>query len=168
MRKNVKVKSVSRSELLESISLEIELPSGHHMLMCGIYHSPSSKYPEDDLIEYITDIADQFLACHPSGLVLCGGDLNRLDLEKLSNLSGLKALVDFPTRGNSVLDNCLTNNEALFSRCYPIVAQMKTDHRGVILPAGVGLKPLRFSCKMRDYRKTLDNNDLNQVGVQRF
>ena len=36
VRKNVKVKSVSRSELFESISLEIELPSGHHMLMCGI------------------------------------------------------------------------------------------------------------------------------------
>ena len=85
--------------------------------------------------------------------MLCGGDLNRLDLEKLSNLSGLKALVDFPTRGNSVLDNCLTNNEALFSRCYPIVAQVKTDHEGVILPAGVRLKPLRISCIMRDYRE---------------
>ena len=153
VRKNVKVKSVSRSELFESISLEIELPSGHHMLMCGIYHPPRSKYQEDDLIEYIMDIVDQFLECHPSGLVLCGGDLNRLDLEKLSNLSGLKALVDFPTRGNSVLDNCLTNNEALFSRCYPIVAQMKTDHEGVILPAGVRLKPLRISCTMRDYRE---------------
>ena len=43
------------------------------------------------------------------------------------------------------------NNEALFSRCYPIVAQMKTDHKGVILPAGVRLKPLRFSCTMCDY-----------------
>ena len=123
------------------------------MLMCGIYHPPRSKYQEDDLIEYITDIVDQFLDRHPSGLVLCGGDLNRLDLEKLSNLSGLKALVNFPTRGNSVLDNCLTNNEALFFRCYPIAAQMKTDHKGVILPAGVRLKLLRFSCTMRDYRE---------------
>lgn len=156
MRKNVKVKSVSRSELCESISLEIQLPSGHHMLMCGIYHiyhPPRSNYQEDDLIEYVTDIVDQFLERHPSGLVLCGGDLNRLDFEKLSNLSGLKALIDFPARGDSVLDNCLTNNEALFSRCYPIVAQMKTDHNGVILPAGVRLKPLKFSSTMRDYRE---------------
>ena len=30
---------------------------------------------------------------------------------------------------------------------------MKTDHKGVILPAGVRLKPLRFSCIMRDYRE---------------
>ena len=65
------------------------------MIMCGIYHPARSKYHEGDLIKYITDIVDQFLECHPSGLVLCGGDLNRLDLEKLSNLFGLKALVDF-------------------------------------------------------------------------
>ena len=51
------------------------------------------------------------------------------------------------------MDNCLTNNEALFFRCYPIAAQMKTDHKGVILPAGVRLKLLRFSCTMRDYRE---------------
>ena len=30
---------------------------------------------------------------------------------------------------------------------------MKTDHKGVILPAGARLKPLRFSCMMRDYRE---------------
>ena len=29
----------------------------------------------------------------------------------------------------------------------------KTDHEGVILPAGVRLKPLRFSCTMHDYRE---------------
>ena len=36
-------KNKSKSELFESISLEIELPSGHHMLMCGIYHPPSLR-----------------------------------------------------------------------------------------------------------------------------
>lgn len=94
--------------------------SGHHMLMYGIYHPPRSKYQEDGLIEYVTDTVDQFLQRQPSGLVLCRGHLNWLDLEKLSNLSGLKVLIDFPTLGDSVLNNCLTNNEALFSRCYPI------------------------------------------------
>ena len=118
-----------------------------------IYHPLRSKYQEDDLIQYVTDTVDQFLEHQPSGLVLCGRDLNRLDLEKLSNLSGLKVLVGFPTRGDSVLENFLAYNEALFSRCYPIVAQMKTDHKGVILPAGVRLKPLRFSRTMRDYRE---------------
>jgi len=53
VRRNIKVKLVLRSKLFESISLEIELPSGHRMLMCGIYHPTKSKYPEDDLINRI-------------------------------------------------------------------------------------------------------------------
>ena len=75
------------------------------------------------------DGVDQFLEHHPNGLALCGGDVNQLDLEELSNLSGLEALIDFPTSGELVLNNCITNNEALFSRCFPIVPQMKTDHK---------------------------------------
>ena len=67
--------------------------------------------------------------------MLCGGDLNQLDLEKLSTLSGLNILVDFPARSDSVLNNCLTSNTALFARCYPFLAQIKTDHSGFILPA---------------------------------
>mgnify|MGYP001794103665 FL=1 len=123
------------------------------MLLCGVYNPPKPKYVQDDLIDYVTDIVDDFLETYPDGLVVCGGDLNRLDLDKLSTLSGLKVLVDFPTRGDAILDNCLTNNETLFSKCYPIVAQMKTDHKGFILPAGVKLKPLRIKRTMRDYRE---------------
>ena len=121
-RSNINIKQVLRSEIYEMISLQVELPSGHLMLICGIYHPPKPRYPEDDLIEYIIDIVDDFLECNPSGLVVCGGDLNRLNLEKLSSLSGLKVLVDFPTRRDSILDNCLTNNEAVFSKCYPVNA----------------------------------------------
>ena len=151
-RNNVKVKRVMRSERYESISLVIELPSGHQMLLCGIYNPPKPIYNQDDLIDHTTNIVDDFLELHPNGLVVCGGDLNRLDLNKLSTLSGLKVLVDFPTRGNAILDNCLTNNETLFSKCYPFVAQIETDHNGFILPAGVKFKPLRIKHIMRDYR----------------
>ena len=84
---------------------------------------------------------------------MCGGDLNRLDLEKLTAVSGLKVLVDFATRGSAILDNCLTNNESLFSKCYPIIAQIKTDHKGIVLPPGAKLKPVRFKYILRDYRE---------------
>ena len=67
---------------------------------------------------------------------LCGGDLNRLDLAKLADISGLEILVDFPTRGNSKLDNCLTNKPELFAKPFPITTLIKTHHRGFILPAG--------------------------------
>ena len=51
------------------------------------------------------------------------------------------------------MDNCLTNNESVFSKCYPIVSQMRTDYKGVVLPAGATLKPVRFKYTMRDYRE---------------
>lgn len=124
VRNNIKVISVAKSELYECLSLTIELPSHYIMLLCGLYHPPRTTYREEDLLEYLTDVSDTFLEENPTGLVVCGGDLNRLDVEKLSMLSGLKPLVDFPTRHSAILDNCLTNNTSLFSKCYPFIAQI--------------------------------------------
>ena len=153
MRNNLKVKSIIKSERFEGIALEIELRSGHGMLMCGLYHPPRAKYLETDLIDYLIDTMDNFQEENHTGLIVCGGDLNHLDLERLTTMFGLKVLVDFPTRGSSILDNCLTNNENLFHRCYSVISQMKTDHKGVVLPSGIKLKPVRFMYKMHDYRE---------------
>ena len=84
---------------------------------------------------------------------MIGGNLNNINLDRLSALSGLTALVDFPTRGTSILDNCPTNSCSLFSKCYPFDAQIKTDHRGVIVPAGAKLKPMRYKFTIHDYRE---------------
>ncbi len=62
-------------------------------------------------------------------------------------------MVDFLTRGNACLDNCLTNGIDLFSKCYPFHMLTKTDHIGVILPAGMKLKPMRRKVEFRDCRK---------------
>ena len=67
-------------------------------------------------------------------------------------MSGLTVLDDFPTRRDSVLDNCLTNRKELFSSPSSIPALMRKDHYGVILPAGCKLKPVRSKVKFRDYR----------------
>ena len=64
-------------------------------------------YNETELMHHLTDIMDDFLEKYPDGLVVCGGDLNRLDIEHVSLISGLKAVVDFPTRGSASSDNCL-------------------------------------------------------------
>ena len=55
--------------MYELYSLQIELPSGHLMLICGIYHPPKPGYSEDGLIEYIIDIVNDFLEYHPSELL---------------------------------------------------------------------------------------------------
>ena len=75
-----------------------------------------------------------------------------MDLDRLQSLTGMNALVNFPTRGDACLDNCLTNCPDLFGICYPIQVLMRTDHKGVILPAGTKLKPIRHKYKIRDCR----------------
>ena len=53
-RNHLKVFSVERNEAFELISVKLSLPSGHHMLVVGVYHSPSFKYSGCDLIDCIT------------------------------------------------------------------------------------------------------------------
>ena len=65
---------------------------------------------EGDLIDTIIDRCDTSLDMHPNGVVLCGGDLNRLDLDCLSTSTGLVPMVNF-----AILDNCLTNRPELFN-----------------------------------------------------
>ncbi|CAH3015686.1 unnamed protein product [Porites evermanni] len=61
-------------------------------------------------------------------------------------MSGWKALVDFPTRGDACLDNCLTSHPDLFNKCHSFQLLIKTDHTAVILLAGTKLKPI--CCKV--------------------
>ena len=79
--------------------------------------SVKAKIPTNELIDYITDlvktILDELLDYRS------WGRLNKLDLDKAGMNSGLKSLFYFPTKGKSILDNFLTNNNALFSKCNP-------------------------------------------------
>ena len=152
VRSNLDVIDVYRSKLYELICLTLRLPSGHRMLVCGVYHPPKYKYKELDSMSYIIELADNALDSHPDTVIVCGGDVNKMDLNQLQQLSGWYALVNFPTRGKSCLDNVLTNRKDLFGNCYPLDMQIKTDHSGVILPAGSKLKPIRTKVLIRDRR----------------
>ena len=57
------------------------------MLICGVYHPPRHSYQEEDLMDYLIDLADTFLEKCPDG-VRCGGDLNQMDISRLQSLSG--------------------------------------------------------------------------------
>ena len=84
MRENLKVLNVNRANSFQMLIVEVLLLSGHHILIIGLYHPPSFKYDEGNLIDTIINRCDTFLDMHPNGVVLCGGDLNRLDLDCLS------------------------------------------------------------------------------------
>ena len=150
VRNNLSVVNVSRSNAFELISITLALPSSHKMLPCGLYHPPKVRYHEHDLIECISDIVDMFLQENQNWVVICGGDFNQLNTEEFSFATGLEILVDFPTRGNSTLDYCCTNCPDLFGKCFPINTLTKTDHKGVVLPGGKKLKPLRYKYELRD------------------
>ena len=143
VRNNLKVLDVYRSRLYELICLTLLLPSGHSMLICGPYNPPKYKYRDADLMNYLISFVDSVLDKHPDTVIVCGGDVNRLNMQELKALSGWGIMVDFPTRGNACLDNCLTNRRDLFGKTYPLHMLIKTDHEGFVLPAGIKLKPTR-------------------------
>ena len=60
-------------------------------------------------MNYLLSFVDQTMDSHPGTVVVCGGDLNQLNIKQFEQLTGWNALVDFPTRGKSRLDNCLSN-----------------------------------------------------------
>ena len=153
VRENLKVLNVNHQRSFEMLSVELLLPSGHHMLITRLYHPPSFQYDEGDLIDTIIDGCDTFLYMHPNGVVLCGGDLNQIYLDCLSTSSGLVPIVNFHTRGTSILDNCLTNHPELFNDPLHFQRLIKTDHWGVILPPGNKIKPIRSKCCFRDFRE---------------
>ncbi|XP_068757446.1 uncharacterized protein [Montipora capricornis] len=157
-RSNLKVKNVYRAKLYELLCLKLRLPSEHNMLVCGLYHPPKVNYKECDLMDHVIEILDNELEQDPHISIVLGGDLNQLNLSRLETMSGLKSLVDFPTRGESCLDNYLTNREDLFNKCHPIQMLMKTDHKGVIMPAGSKLKPFRQKVQIRDVREHRKRN----------
>ena len=152
VRNNLKVCEVNRAERFEVLSVQIKLPSENRMLIVGTYHPPKPNYDESLLRIYLSDLMDDFLNNFPDGTVVCGGDLNQLNIEELESMIDVTALVDFPTRKESTLDNCLTNRPSLFEKCYPVNPLIKTDHKGVVLPAGTKLKPIRYRRIFRDYR----------------
>ncbi|XP_068724215.1 uncharacterized protein [Montipora capricornis] len=157
-RSNLKVTNVYRAKLYELLCLKLRLPPEHNMLVCGLYHPPKFNYKECDLMDHVIEILDNELEQDPHITIVLGGDLNRLNLSRLETISGLRPLVDFPTRGESCLDNYLTNREDLFNKCLPIQMLIKTDHKGVIMPAGSKLNPIRQKVQIRDVREHRKRN----------
>ncbi|CAB3991556.1 Hypothetical predicted protein [Paramuricea clavata] len=153
IRNNITVTDVYRSNLYELICITLTLPSGHHMLVCGLYHPPKFSYKEQELRDYLIHFVDERLDRYPDTVFLFGGDLNHLDLEQLQIEVGWDILVNFPTRGDATLDNCLTNRPDLFGESFPFQTSIKTDHIAVVLPAGTKLKPIRRKVQIRDCRK---------------
>lgn len=104
-------------------------------------------------MSHLINFFDNPLDKDPNTVFACGGDLNHLNLNGLQSMSGWKALVDFPTRGDVFLDNCLTDRPDIFNKCHSFQLSIKTDHTAVILLAGTKLKPICCKVQIRDCRE---------------
>ena len=103
------------------------------MLICGLYNPPKHSYRDIDLMNYVISFVD---FVDPEAAIVCGGDVNRLDMQEFKALSGWDFMVDFPTRGNACLNNCLTNRADLFGQAYPIHMLITTDQDGFFFTGG--------------------------------
>ena len=124
-RSSLNVIGCYRSELYEFLCLTFKLPSGHLLLVCGVYHPPQPTYRPSDFLQYLVYLVDNALDQH-----------QQLDVNELYQLTGWNSLVDFPTGGVAYLDNVLSNRPDLFGKCAPFSVSIKTDHTAVIFPAG--------------------------------
>lgn len=115
MWENLKVLNVNCECFFEMLSVELLFLLGYYMLIIGLYYFLSFYYDEGDFIDIIIDCCDIFLDMYLNGVVFCGGDLNRLDLDCFFILFGFVFMVNFVIRGIFILDNCFINYFELFN-----------------------------------------------------
>ena len=91
----MKVIDIQRSDVYELIEITLLLPTGNTMIAYGLYHPPTHNYLENNLVDYLLNRADDILDKVPDVVIVCGGDLNKLNINKLEQLLGWEAMVVF-------------------------------------------------------------------------
>ncbi|CAB3999472.1 Hypothetical predicted protein [Paramuricea clavata] len=69
------------------VAIYVRLPTGNRMSIYGLYHPPRHNYLESDLLDYLINISDDVLDKYPDTVIVCGGDLNSLDIKHFEELS---------------------------------------------------------------------------------
>ena len=88
IRKTLTVLDVYRSTDYEIICVTLLLPKGHRFLLCGVYNPPKHSYNEGDLMNHLLSFVDQTMDSHPGTVVVCGRDLNQLNIKQFEQLTG--------------------------------------------------------------------------------
>ena len=79
VRNNLKVIDIKRSDLHELFEITLLLPMGNTMIVYGLYHPPTQNYLESNLMNHLLNHTDGILDNVPNAVIVCGGDMNRLD-----------------------------------------------------------------------------------------
>ena len=129
------------------------------ILLAVIYHPPSAGGSENnDLYEHIQYNVDIFLRDHPEALVIVTGDFNSpstgIKERRFQRLSGLRQIIDIPTREKSILDWCLVNLKDVRFQSIQLPPIGTSDHNAIIVRPALqrSQKPIVKKIYKRDLR----------------
>ena len=149
--------SIRQFRLPRSISL---------ILLAIIYHPTSCGAVENQAIyNHIQSNVDTFLRNHPNGLVIITGDFNPLSTgldEKMNKrLAGLSQIINVKTRGDAILEWCLTNIKKSFFEQVQLPQLGTSDHNSILIQT-------RISRLQNLDNSSIFKRDLRPSNLQRF
>ena len=127
---------------IESLWLSIRLfrlpRSISLILLAVIYHPTSCGAAENQaLYNHIQSNVDTFLRNHLNGLVLITGDFNPLstglDEKMIKRLASLSQIINVKTRGDAILDWCLTNVKKSFFEQVQLPQLGTSNHNSILI-----------------------------------
>ena len=103
------------------------------ILLVAVYFPPGrSNARAEEIIANITRAIDSVLSKYPARGIIITGGFNKLELEPLCRRFGLQKMVKFPTRGNSVLDQFLTNMSKILTSTQHFPPLGRSDHQCLV------------------------------------
>ena len=120
--------------------------------MGTVYHPPNAKNSEmlNYLIECLSFIVANYSKC---GIIILG-DFNRLNIIRLKNNFNLKQIVNFPTRGQNILDLVLTNLKNFYEKTEKLSPFGLSDHATIKVRSRTRVQHpiVKSTIKSRDMR----------------
>lgn len=140
--------------------------------MLSLYVPPSLTAQQlNEVIDYIIISTDEALSQTAECNLIIAGDLNTLPTIDLEQTLGVIQLVDSPTRGSSILDKILIDQDLAANFHTPNVGPNfgKADHLSVLLEplTKIDMEPSRL-VKVYDYRQSNINSFLKSLSLQRW
>ena len=155
---------------IESLWLSIRpfrLPKSISLISLAVIYHPSSCGAAENqaLYNHIQTNVDTFLRNHPNGLVLITGDLNPLstglDGKIIKRLAGLSQIINVSTRGDAILDWCLTNVKKSFFEQVQLPQLGTSDHNTILIQT-------RIPRLQNQDNNSIFKRDLRPSNLQRF
>ena len=169
----IKVRRITEFEndSIESIWISIRpkrLPrSISVILLAVIYHSTSSTAVENsELYKHIQSNVDHFLSKHPDALIIITGEFNPtstgFNADRIKQLTGLRQIINVPTRENSILDWCLTNRSDLNYEIIQLSPIGASDHNSILIKEH--LHCANKPCNERVWKRDMRDSKVRSFG----